>query len=72
MPLGSLRLPKAEWVQTGFDRLVKAGEAEWLNRASGKLNARFTKHDDVLAHFVEICAKDQEATGQLPLFKDTR
>jgi hypothetical protein len=66
------KIPKAEWVQRAFDRLVKAGEAEWLDCASGKLKARFTKHDDVLAHFVELCAKNQEATGQLPLFKDAR
>jgi hypothetical protein len=65
------KIPKAEWVQRAFDRLVKAGEAEWLDRPSGRLKARFTKHNDVLAHFVELCAKDQEATGQLPLFRET-
>lgn len=66
------KIPKAEWVQRAFDRLVKAGEAEWLDRASGKLKVKFTKHDDVLAHFVELCAKDQEPSGQLPLFQEPR
>lgn len=66
------KIPKAEWVQRAFDRLVKAGEAEWLDRSKGKLKAKFSRHDDVLAHFVELCAPDQEANKQLRLFKDTR
>lgn len=65
------KIPKAEWVQRAFDRLVKAGDAEWLDRSKGTLKAKFTRHDDVLAHFVELCAADQNSRGQLPLFKDT-
>jgi hypothetical protein len=65
------KIPKADWVQRAFDRLVKAGDAEWLDRAKGRLKAKFTRHEDVLAYFVELCAADQENRGQLPLFKDT-
>jgi len=66
------KIPKAEWVQRAFDRLVKAGEAEWSDRADGKLKAKFTKHDDVMAHFVELCAADEETTKQMQLFKENR
>jgi hypothetical protein len=66
------KIPKAEWVQRAFDKLVKAGEAEWLDRAKGTLKAKFTRHDDVLAHFVELSAADQESRNQLTLFKDNR
>ncbi len=66
------KFPKAEWVRRALDKLVKAGEAEWLDRATGKLKARFTRYDDVLAHFVEVCAADQEPSGQLPLFTEPR
>jgi hypothetical protein len=66
------KIPKAEWVKRAFDRLVKAGEAEWLDHAAGKLKAKFTRHDDVLGHFVELCATDQESKKQMTLFKENR
>jgi hypothetical protein len=62
------KIPKQEWVQRAFDKLVKAGEAEWVDRGKGKLIAQFTRHDDVLTHFVEVCAVDEESAGQLGLF----
>lgn len=64
------KIPQSEWVQRAFDRLVKAGEAEWSDRTTGKLKAKFTRHDDVLTHFIELCAADQESKKQLTLFKD--
>jgi hypothetical protein len=66
------KVPKREWVQRAFDRLVRAKEAVWAEPAAGKLRAKFTRHDDVLAHFVDLCASDPESTGQLDLFKGSR
>jgi hypothetical protein len=61
------KIPKQEWVQRAFDGLVKAGDAVWLDRTKGTLKAKFTRFDDVLAHFVELCAADQETSKQLTL-----
>jgi len=66
------KIPNQEWVKRAFDRLVKAGEAEWVDRAEGRLKAQFSRHDDVLAHFVEICAVDEDLAGQLNLFEENR
>jgi hypothetical protein len=65
-------IPEADWVRRAFEKLVQAGDGEWLDRSKGTLRARFVRHDDVLAHFVEACATEQEAKGQLPLFKADR
>ena len=66
------KIPKQEWVQRAFDKLVKSGDAVWVDRAKGTLKAKFIRHEDVLAYFVELCATDQEPDNQLPLFKENR
>ena len=58
------KFPQTEWIQRAFERLVKAGEAEWINRGKGKLKAKFTRYDDVLEHFVDLCASDQDPEDQ--------
>lgn len=66
------KIPKQEWVQRAFERLVKAGDAEWVDRGQGKLVAKFVRFEDVLAHFVQICASDEDARGQMDLFEGPR
>lgn len=56
-------------VQRACAQLVKFGDALWADTAKTKLTVKFTKRDDVLDHFIKLCAQEPRTDDQMELFK---
>ena len=65
------KIPKKEWVLCACEQLVKLNEASWVDSTKKTIKVFFRKYDDVLDHFIELCSKEVEKTGQLKLFKES-
>ena len=61
-------IPKREWVIEACEKLIEVNEAEWLDEAKTKVKIYFQKHEDILGHFIEICANIISSASQIELF----
>lgn len=62
------KYPKQSWVHKACERLVKSGDATWVDEKKEQIRFKFKRRDNVFNYFVEICLSDDK--DQLILFPE--
>jgi hypothetical protein len=58
------RIPNRKWVIKGCDKLVELREAVWENAERTIVRFYFKKYEELINHFVELCARGLPHPGQ--------
>ena len=58
------KFPKSTWVHRACERLVKTGDATWVDAKKERVLFKFVRRDDVLDYFIKLCVKDPKTDSQ--------
>lgn len=64
------KIPKREWIMNACQKFVDLKEAEWCEQGKTSIKFFFRQYKDVLSHFIELCADEDQEYMQPKLFKD--